>query len=70
MIEEDGRKWKLRLAHTRTLSTEALKSLWDHFDDVPKGQPGYFWPDEENEPHVEDVHMVLNERGEGAYCAV
>jgi hypothetical protein len=69
MIAEGERNWKLRLVVTRKLSTENLKALWDAFDDVPKGQLGHFWPGD-GSPHVEDVHQILNERGEGAYCAV
>jgi len=53
----------------RELSTEKLKELWDQFDaDAEAGEPGYFWPDDS--PHIEEVHLVLNERGEGKYCAV
>jgi len=57
------------LARARKLSTEELKAIWDAYDgDAEKGQKGYFWPDDG--PHIEEVHRVLNERGEGSYCAV
>lgn len=58
-----------RLEKFRALSTDELKALWDGFDaDAEPGMPGSFWP--ENAPHIEDVHRLLNERGEGTYCAV
>ncbi len=58
-----------RLEEFRNLSTDELKALWDGFDgDAELNQPGYFWPD--SGPHLEDVHLLLNERGEGSYCAV
>lgn len=56
-------------AQARCMATDELKALWDAFDgDVPAGAPGEFWP--KDGPHIEDVHLVLNERGEGAHCAV
>lgn len=58
-----------RLVEIRKLSTDDLKALWDAFDDDAKpGFQGYFWPP--TEPQIEEVHMILNERGEGDYCAV
>jgi hypothetical protein len=51
------------------MTTDALKAAWDAFDaDAERGGRGYYWPG--TGPHVEDVHRVLNERGEGEYCAV
>lgn len=58
-----------RLNQFRALSTEQLKAAWDAFDvDAEQCDPGFFWP--ADGPHIEDVHRLLNERGEGAYCAV
>ncbi len=57
-----------KLAEIRKLSTLELKTLWDAFDgDAEPGCPGFFWP--ENGPHIEEIHLLLNERGEGDYCA-
>jgi len=44
----------------KNVSTEQLKKMWDAYDGTnsPLGFSG------------EDVHMELNFRGEGAYCAV
>ena len=58
-----------RLDAARAMTTDALKAAWDAFDaDAERGGRGYYWPG--TGPHVEDVHRVLNERGEGEYCAV
>ena len=60
---------KAKLAEYRKLSTDELKTLWNGFDgDAEEGQTGFFWPDDS--PHIEDVHLLLNEREEGEYCAV
>lgn len=45
----------------RTLATDQIKALWDSYDGAVTADP---------EISGEAVHMVLNERGEGAYCAV
>lgn len=47
--------------YARTLTTEDLKLLWDSYDGA-----------ETSDERVsgEAVHMVLNERKEGSYCAV
>lgn len=58
-----------RLRVFRELSTDELKRIWDAFDaDAEECDAGYFWP--QNTPHIEEVHRLLNERGEGNYCAV
>lgn len=58
-----------RADNFRKWSTESLKAAWDAFNpDAEPGEKGYFWP--ADGPHVEDVHRILNERGEGEYCAV
>ena len=54
-VPEHG-EWK-----ARRMSTEYLKVLWDRYDGVNTADP---------EISGEAVHLVLNERGEGAYCAV
>jgi hypothetical protein len=60
--------WQKKMEEWRKLPTERLKELWDAFDgDAEENQPGYFWPSDG--PHIEDVHALLNERGEGSYCA-
>lgn len=60
---------KARVEKFRALTTEQLKAIWDAFDaDAEEGQPGHFWPTDG--PHIEDVHRILNERGEGKYCTV
>lgn len=46
---------------TRKLSTKQLKKLWDSYDGIKTKNPLY---------SGESVHTVLNERGEGDYCAV
>jgi hypothetical protein len=45
----------------RKLTTDELKKLWDSYDGI-----------ETSDPFIsgEAVHMVLNERREGSYCAV
>lgn len=45
----------------RKLSTRTLKRLWDSYDGIE--------PDDDI-ISGKAVHMVLNERKEGAYCAV
>lgn len=45
----------------RTLSTDALKNLWDSYDGVETSNKLI---------SGEAVYLVLNERGEGKYCAV
>lgn len=45
----------------RQLSTSALKALWDSYDGAETSDPAI---------SGEAVHLVLNERGEGLYCAV
>lgn len=57
------RSWYRGLDHARTLSTERLKELWDCYDGGD-----FSIPDEALSG--ETIHFVLNERGEGAYCAV
>lgn len=48
------------LDRARKLTTDQLKAAWDRYDGID--QPG--------DPSGEHIHLVLNERGEGAYCAV
>ena len=43
------------------LSTDELKRLWDSYDGIETSDP---------EIGGEEVHCILNERGEGEYCAV
>ena len=45
----------------KKLTTVKLKELWDSYDGVETSDP---------EIGGEEVHCVLNARGEGAYCAV
>jgi len=45
----------------RKLTTETLKALWDSYDGVETSDP---------EIGGEEVHCLLNARGEGLYCAV
>jgi hypothetical protein len=45
----------------RTLSTEELKRLWDSYDGIETS---------DHRISGEAVHLVLNERREGKYCAV
>jgi hypothetical protein len=45
----------------RQLSIEDLKRLWDSYDGLNTSDPDI---------SGEEVHQVLNERGEGLYCAV
>lgn len=45
----------------RKLSTEELKRLWDSYDGADTADDAI---------SGEAVHIVLNERGEGRYCAV
>jgi hypothetical protein len=53
----------------QAMTTTELKAAWDAFDgDAKEGEPGFFWPPDG--PQIEDVHRVLNERGEGVHCAV
>ena len=49
-----------RQALLKPLSDEALMKLWDEYDgcNTPGGHSG------------EDIHMELNQRGLGHYCAV
>ena len=62
-------KQEARLNEFRNLTTEQLKAAWDAFDpDAEPEEDGYFWP--VDAPHIEDVHRILNERGQGEYCAV
>lgn len=71
MISESRRRPAVSrgVLQARTMTTDALKAAWDAFDgDVAGDAPGAFWPSDA--PHIEDVHLVLNERGEGVYCAV
>ncbi len=49
------------LVRARGLTTERLKELWDSYDGAETADP---------EICGEDVHYVLNERGEGDYCCV
>lgn len=51
-----------RRERLRALSTEQLKAAWDAFDDTGENP--------KDGPDIEDVHRMLNERGEGSYCAV
>jgi hypothetical protein len=48
-------------ALARTLSTQELKRLWDSYDGVETA---------DSRISGEAVHLVLNERCEGKYCAV
>lgn len=67
-IQADQKRYA-RFDEFRKLSTEELKKLWDEFDgDAGPDEPGFFWPP--NAPHIGDVHKLLNERGEGGYCAI
>ena len=50
-------------AYARTLPTETLKSLWDSYDGSDDSIP-------DKAISGEAIHCVLNERGEGFYCAV
>lgn len=45
----------------RSLDTDTLKRLWDSYDGTATS---------DEEISGEAVHRVLNERGEGSYCAV
>lgn len=49
--------------YARTLSTDALKALWDKYDGSD---------DTIGDENIsgEAIHLVLNERKEGSYCAV
>lgn len=53
------------LEMARAMTTDQLKAAWNAFDETCADN---HCP--RNAPHIEDVHRVLNERGEGAYCAV
>lgn len=53
--------WENSLKYTRTLPTDELKRLWDGYDGAEVG---------DRNTSGEAVHAVLNERGEGEYCAV
>lgn len=44
----------------KDMPTEAIKRLWDEYDGA--NEPGGFMG--------EDIHMILNLRGESDYCAV
>ena len=50
-------------AYARTLPTETFKSLWDSYDGSDDSIP-------DEAISGEAIHCVLNERGEGFYCAV
>ena len=50
------------LTKARALDVATLRCLWDSFD----GVCGTSDPD----ISIEAVHYVLNEKGDGAYCAV
>lgn len=45
----------------RAMATDDLKRLWDSYDGAETADP---------EVSGEAVHLVLNQRGEGIYCAV
>lgn len=45
----------------RSLTTDALKALWDSYDGIETSDP---------EIGGEEIHCLLNARGEGSYCAV
>lgn len=47
----------------RTLSTEKLKELWDKYDGIDTSIG-------DDNISGEAIHLVLNERKEGSYCAV
>lgn len=49
--------------YARTLSTEKLKELWDKYD----GSDDTIGDDNIS---GEAIHLVLNERKEGSYCAI
>ncbi len=53
--------WQAELDRTRRYSTERLKELWDQYDGITTGVPDI---------SGEAVHRILNERGDGDYCAV
>jgi hypothetical protein len=53
--------WQAELDRTRRCSTKRLKQLWDQYDGTTTGVPDI---------SGEAVHRILNERGEGDYCAV
>ncbi len=66
MMREGDRIRRLRAAYpdldaARALPTEELKALWDSYDGAETSNPDI---------SGEVVHFVLNERGEGDYCAV
>lgn len=44
----------------RTMSRDELRRLWDSFDESSFC----------GEYYCEDVHLVMNEKGDGEYCAV
>lgn len=48
-------------AKARASTTDHLKRLWDSYDGAETA---------DDEISGEAVHLVLNERGEGRYCAV
>lgn len=49
--------------YARTLSTEKLKELWDKYDGIDTSIG-------DDNISGEAIHMILNERKEGSYCAV
>lgn len=49
--------------YARTLTTEKLKALWDLYDGCDRSIG-------DDLISGEAIHTVLNERGEGEYCAV
>jgi len=58
-------KWQppYGIEYARTLSTDKLKELWDRYD----GSDDTIGDDNIS---GEAIHLVLNERKEGSYCAV
>lgn len=52
--------WRREMAELRTWPTDLVRVLWDLYDgsNSPLGFAG------------ETIHAALNERGDGAYCAV
>ncbi len=62
---DEGGKWQppYGTEYARTLSTEKLKELWDRYD----GSDDTIGDDNIS---GEAIHLVLNERKEGSYCAV
>jgi hypothetical protein len=50
-----------KLSELREMTVQQLRALWDSFDEETSFCGEY---------DCADVHAVLNEKGDGAYCAV